>query len=221
MTDNPVWLTTRQRVIRYALKLQAEGLVYATAGNLSIRIPGDPHLLAVTPTSMPYDELQPDDIPIIDLDGAVVDGHREPTVEVPMHTMICARRPEVGAVVHTHSVGAMAMAALGWDLPPILTGLVEAAGGGVRVSAYSRSGSAEMADFTDLALRDRGATFLRHHGLLAVGVDIERALRAASVVEKSAQAFLQAKAVSAEVPELPPDQVAWIAGFWGAQWPNR
>ena len=77
----------------------------------------------------------------------------------------------------------MTLAVLGWRLPPILTGLVEAAGGDVRVAPYARPGTDEMADRAAAALADRGACFMRHHGLLAVGADLERAFRAASVTE--------------------------------------
>jgi len=100
---NDVWYAARKKIVAYARKLQAEQLVYSTAGNISMRIPGEAHLLAVTPSSMQYDFLQPDDIPIVTVDGDVVDGRTTPTSEVLMHTLICKRRPEIGAIVHTHS----------------------------------------------------------------------------------------------------------------------
>ena len=84
-----------------------------------------------------------------------------------MHTLICKRRPEIGSIVHTHGKAVMTMANLGWTLPPILTGLCEATGGAVLTSPYSQPETVQMADYTEPALRDRGATFLRFHGLLA------------------------------------------------------
>ena len=75
------------------------------------------------------------------------------------------------------------MAVLGWTLPPILTGWVEACGGAVVTAPYSRPGTDEMADITAEALADRGACFLRHHGLLAIGADLHHAYQAASVTE--------------------------------------
>ncbi|MFZ4504984.1 MAG: class II aldolase/adducin family protein [Microbacteriaceae bacterium] len=214
------WLDSRIKVLTFARKLQAERLVYSTAGNISMRIPGEPGLLAVTPTSTQYDFLEPEDIVIVNLDGEVVDGRRAPTSETPMHTLICKRRPEVGAIVHTHGKAVMTMANLGWTLPPILTGLVEAAGGAVYTSPYSQPETDQMADFTAEALEDRGATFMRFHGLLAVGADLEHAFHTASVVEGASEVFLTARQFTDKVEELPADQVTWIASYWKAQFPG-
>ena len=112
-------------------------------------------------------------------------------VGVPLHTLVYARRPEVGAIVHTHSPAAMAMAALGLTLPPFLTGLVRAVGGDVRTAPYSRPGTAAMADCTADALHDRGACFLQFHGVLAVGRTLAHAYNSASVVEGAADAYLR------------------------------
>jgi L-ribulose-5-phosphate 4-epimerase len=209
----------RHEVIAYARRMQAEHLVYATAGNASTRVDGERDAIAMTPTSLAYDALEPDDICIVGTGGEQQAGRRAPTSELPLHTLVYARRPEVGAIVHTHSPAAMTMAVLGWRLPPILTGLVEAVGGDVRVAPYSRPGTAEVADFTAAALVDRGACFMRHHGLLAVGADLAHAFLAASVTEGAARVYLDARAQGVDVPELAPDDVAQIARAWREQWP--
>jgi L-fuculose-phosphate aldolase len=211
--------TARHEVIRYSHRIQAEHLVYSTAGNVSTRVEGEPDVIAMTPTSLAYDALEHDDICIVTTAGDRLHGRREPTSELPLHTLVYARRPEVGAIIHTHSPAAMTMAVLGWRLPPILTGLVEAVGGDVRVAPYSRPSTAEMADYTADALLDRGACFMRHHGLLAVGVDLAHAFLAASVTEGAAKVYLDARAQGVEVPELGAEDVAWIARWWLEQWP--
>jgi ribulose-5-phosphate 4-epimerase/fuculose-1-phosphate aldolase len=213
------WFETRSRVATFARKLQAERLVYSCAGNISCRIPGEPNLLAVTPTSQQYDFLRPEDITIVNLDGEVVDGHLAPTSEVAMHTLICKRRPEIGSIVHTHGKAVMTMANLGWTLPPILTGLCEATGGDVVTSPYSQPETDQMADYTEPALRERGATFLEFHGLLAYGATLEKAFHTAAVVEGACEVYLTARQFG-EVRELPPEQVAWIASYWRAQFPG-
>jgi L-fuculose-phosphate aldolase len=211
---------TRAEVIAYCCRLQAEHLVHATAGNVSARVPGEAGLIAMTPTALPYDALEPDDIALVTTEGRLVSGRREPTSELPLHTLVYARRPEVGAIVHTHSPAATTMAVFGWTLPPILTGLVGAVGGGVRTAPYSRPGTPEMADLTAAALEDRGACFLRHHGLLAIGADLARAFLAASITEGAARVYLDARAIDGDIPELPPGEVEWIARGWRAQWPG-
>jgi L-fuculose-phosphate aldolase len=212
-------LDIRQKVITYAHKLQAERLVYSTAGNISVRVPGAPDLLACTPSSTQYDLLEPEDIAIVTLDGDQVEGRRPPTSEVQMHTMICKHRPEIGSIVHTHGKAVMTFANLGWTLPPILTGLCEATGGAVVTSPYSQPETDQMFSYTEPALRDRGATFLEFHGLLAIGADLEHAFHTAAVVEGACEVYLSARQFG-EVRELPTPQVEWIASYWRAQFPG-
>ncbi len=207
----------RNEVLTYARRMLSDRLVSFTAGNISRRVDGEPDLVALTPSSLPYDTMQPEDICLVDLRGEVVDGRRRPSSELPLHTRAYARRPELGAIVHTHSPASMAMAAMGMTLPPILIGLVAAVGGDVVTAAYARTGTAAMADRTEEALRDRGACFLRHHGVLAIGRTLAYAYNGAAVVEASADAYLRALQFG-EVPALPDREIAWLAERWRAQW---
>jgi L-ribulose-5-phosphate 4-epimerase len=221
MTSNTNWECAREEVVLFCRRLLAEHLVYYTAGNVSRRVEGEPGLYAVTPTSTPYDTLRPEDVVIATIEGEVVDGRLRPTVEFPLHSAIYRRRPEVGGVVHTHSPAAMTMAALGWTLPPILTGFAEAAGGAVTTARYARPGSEELADAVEEALAERGACFLRHHGLLAIGPSLARAYNAASVTEGAAEVYLRARQFDADVPELPAGEVEWLHEEWAAHWDPR
>lgn len=209
----------RAAVIRYCHRIQAEHLVHATAGNVSARVEDEPDVIAMTPTSLAYDALEPEDVCIVTTAGVLLDARRAPTSELPLHTLVYARRPEVGAIIHTHSAAAMTLAVLGWRLPPILTGLVEAVGGDVRAAPFAQPGSEELADRVAEALVDRGACVMRHHGLLAVGADLAHAFLAASVTEGAARVYLDARAQGVEVPELEPDDIASIARSWREQWP--
>jgi ribulose-5-phosphate 4-epimerase/fuculose-1-phosphate aldolase len=206
----------RAAIVEFGLRMQDERLAYWTSGNLSVRVAGDPDLVALSPTDVPYDSIEPEDVPLVRVDGTLVDG-LAPTSELPLHTLLYQRRPEIGAVVHTHSPAAMAMAALDWTLPAFLTGLVMAAGGAVVCAPYARPGSPELADAVAGALAGRGACFLRHHGLLALGATLPRAFQAATVTEGAADAYLRARAVGA-VADLPSEEVDWIAEAWRAQW---
>ncbi|MEI7743889.1 MAG: class II aldolase/adducin family protein [Chloroflexota bacterium] len=216
MSANANRQKAREDVVLYSHRMQREHLTYWTGGNISCRVAGEPNLFAVTPTSTPYDILTPDDIAIATIDGEIVEGAKKPTSEFPLHTLMYQRRPEVGGIVHTHSVGAMSMAVMGWTLPPILTGWVEATGGEVVTAPYARPGSPELADAVATALEDRGACFLRHHGLLAIGADLHHAYQAASVTEGAAQVYLRLRQ-DGPVPELPASEVEWIAGDWRSQ----
>ena len=208
----------RERVLLFARRLLAERLVSFTAGNVSVRVPGDPELVAVTPASTPYDTMRAADVVIVSLDGRVVDGALRPTSELPLHTLAYLRRPDVGGIVHTHSPAAMAAAAMGIAIPPILHGLVAACGGGIVTAPFARAGTAEMADRTAEALRDRSACLLRNHGVLAIGPTVDHAYNAASVVEGAADAYLRALAFG-PVPEIAPDEVERIRREqWAPAW---
>lgn len=200
--------------------MQAERLVYYTAGNISSRVSDDPRLIAVTPSATAYDTMIAEDIVIVTVEGEVVDGHLKPTSELPLHTLVYARRPEVGGIVHTHSPAAMTMSILGLTLPPILTGLVSAAGGSVVTPSYARPYTEDMADFTGEALRDRSACFIRNHGLVAIGSTTEQAYNAASVVEGAADAYLRALPTGLPILEVPAEDVERIHRKWMGRWPS-
>jgi ribulose-5-phosphate 4-epimerase/fuculose-1-phosphate aldolase len=195
----------------------ADHLVYFTSGNISRRVDGEPDLVAMTPTSVPYDVMGVDDICIVSIDGKLVEGSRRPTSELPLHTLTYARRPEVGAVVHIHSPAAMAMAVKGLTLPPILIAQVGSVGGDVATAPYSRSGTSEMADLTADALRERSVCFLRFHGLLAIGRTLAGAYNGAAVVEGAADAYLRILPLG-NVPTLPQAEVERLAGYWRRSW---
>jgi L-fuculose-phosphate aldolase len=208
----------RAVVLLFARRLLAEHLVSYTAGNISARIGSEPGLVAVTPASLAYDTMRVEDIVIVGLDGAVVEGDRRPTSELPLHTLAYAARPDVWGIVHTHSRAAMAVAAMGWDLPPILHGLVAACGGGIVSAPYARGGTAEVATLSAPALQERSACLLRNHGVIAIGPSVEHAFNAASTVEGVADAYLRARAFG-PVPEIPADDVERIRREqWAPAW---
>jgi ribulose-5-phosphate 4-epimerase/fuculose-1-phosphate aldolase len=218
MTVPSTWVEARERVHLFAQRLLAERLVYFTAGNISMRIADDPGLVAMTPASTPYDTMRPSDVVIVRLDGRVVDGALKPTSELPLHTLTYARRPDVGGIVHTHSAAAMAAAAMGIAIPPILHGLIAACGGGIVTAPYARGGTAEVAELTADSLHDRSACLLRNHGVLAIGPTVDHAYNAASVVEGVADAYLRALAFG-PVPEIAPDEVDRIRREqWSPAW---
>ena len=221
MSGPASWQAAREHVLLFSRRLLAERLVYFTAGSISMRIPDDPDLVAVTPASTPYDTMRPEDVVIVRTDGRVVDGTLRPTSELPLHTLTYVRRPDVGGIVHTHSAAAMAVAAMGIGIPPILHGLVSACGGGIVTAPYARGGTAELAELTAGALRDRSACLLRNHGVLAIGPTVDHAYNAASVVEGAADAYLRAFAFR-PVPQIAPAEVERIRREqWAPAWSGR
>src|SRR5262245_22069977 len=109
----------RAEVARYAKKMHESGLVRATQGNLSARDPASGQI-CVTPSGADYDLLTGEDIVVVDQNGRVVDGNLKPSSELPLHTEVLARRPDVQCVMHTHSPYATAFGVVYQPVPMIL-----------------------------------------------------------------------------------------------------
>jgi L-fuculose-phosphate aldolase len=183
----------RLLVVEYARKLVSTGLVAGTSGNLSVRSP-DKTLAAISPTGVSYEEMTPQDVVVVDLEGAIVDGELKPTSEIAFHLALLNLRPDIRAVVHTHSHAATTVACLGWELPAIHY-LVGFAGNKVPCAPYATYGTQELSENICSVIGEGNAVLLANHGLVAVGETIERAFITAEQVEYVARLYLQAKAV--------------------------
>jgi L-ribulose-5-phosphate 4-epimerase len=106
----------RRQVLEAALRSNELGLIHGTSGNISIRDEKD-NVVAITPSGIPYQTMKVEDIAIVDLDGNWIDGPYKPSSETPMHTGILKNRPDMNAVVHTHSKYATVMSMSGEPLP--------------------------------------------------------------------------------------------------------
>ena len=130
----------KKRVYDATLNLYQVGLIRLSAGNISARI--DDHLAAITPRSRSYDVMKAEDISIVSLDGKLVEGEFKPSSETPLHTAIYRELPEVGAVVHTHSIYAMTFAASEKPLPLLgVEALAARTKGSIPVARYVSPGS--------------------------------------------------------------------------------
>jgi L-fuculose-phosphate aldolase len=185
----------RQQLVAAARRLGASGLNQGTAGNLSVRW-GEG--LLITPSSLPSEAMEPEDLLAIDCDGHPLAGSapsargRSPSSEWRLHSGLLRSRPEVVAVVHCHSIHATALACHGRDIPPFHYMVVQAGGPDIRCAGYATFGSQELSDLTLAALQDRQACLLAHHGQVTVGASLAQALALAVEVETLAHMYLQA-----------------------------
>lgn len=160
----------RAEVVRHARLLTERGLAIGTSGNVSVREPDGSTW--ITPASMDYAAMTPDDIVVLELDGAVRAGHRRPSSETPLHLAVYAARPTVRAIVHAHSPFATTWSTLRRPLPAVhyvLALLVAPGGAEVRCAEYATFGTEELARNAVLALGDDQAVLLANHGAIAVG----------------------------------------------------
>lgn len=177
----------REQVIEASLKAQKLGLIRGTSGNISVRceVSG---LIAISPTSIPYEDLTPELVPLVDLDGNVVDGTTKPSSECPMHTAVMRNRKDVNAVVHTHSKFSTILSIIGQELPLITIPLLGYAPTPAPIVPFEIPGSAALAEAVVKGLGEKGsAVLMENHGMLAVGSTIDKAMTCTEYIEEGAE----------------------------------
>lgn len=176
----------RAAIVETARQLHRDGLVVATAGNVSVRVEDG---LLITPSGVDYQQLTVDDV--VQVRGAVWERGRAPSSELPLHQAIYAAT-DVGAIVHTHSMLATAVGAVCQELPAVHY-VITALGGPVRVAPYALFGSAELAAHVVEALAGRSAALMRNHGAVTTGADLVAAYRRCLTLEWLAELYWRAR----------------------------
>jgi len=179
----------RTMVIAACRELTRRGLTHGTSGNVSVRC--DARRFFVSPTGMDYEVLQADDVPLMDLDGRWF-GRRRPSSEWRFHRDIFNSRHDVGAIVHTHSPQATALACTGRGIPAFHYMVAVAGGSDIRCAPYYAFGTQELSDAALAALKDRKACLLANHGVIATGADLPAAILLAGEVENLAHQYCAA-----------------------------
>ncbi len=179
-------MNVREQVAAAARHLAAEGLLVGTAGNVSAR-DGDGRV-AVTATGVVLGGCRPEDVVVVDAEGAVVGAvvgsEHGPTSEVALHLGVYADRPEVAAVVHTHAPWSTAVACVdGLTELPVLHYQQLLLGGAVRIAPYATFGSPELAGHVRAALDGRQVALMGNHGSVAVGATLDQAVEHALLLE--------------------------------------
>jgi L-fuculose-phosphate aldolase len=140
---------------------------------------------------MEYEALQPEDIPLMDLDGRWF-GRCRPSSEWRFHRDVFKSRDDVAAIVHTHSPQATALACTGRGIPAFHYMVAVAGGTDIRCAPYHTFGTQELSDAVRIALTDRKACLLANHGVIATGADLTQALALAGEVENLAGQYCAA-----------------------------
>lgn len=190
----------RETVRLAGVELINSGLVEGTWGNVSARI--SKNLMAITPSGRDYRGLKAEDIVIVDIFSGESKGG-VPSTETPLHSAIYRERPEIGAVVHTHSMSASTVAAARREVPPILDDFAQIIGPSLRTAEHAIPGTAKMAQGAVKAMRGRMAVLLANHGAVAVGRDMKEALLCARMVEKGCRAFIESEFLGGAKPLAP------------------
>jgi L-fuculose-phosphate aldolase len=192
----------KQAVIDACLKLEAMGYIIGTYGNASARVPEG---LIVTPSRVNYSEITPDDMMVVSPEGDVLDGHRVPSSETSVHRLIYNARPDVNAVLHTHSFYASALSCLHETIPVIVEEQSQVIGDAIRCTHYVPAGQHQaLGEEVARTLGASNAVLLANHGVVACGRSVDDALFAAQVAERVAHMRLLTG--GAAIP-IPPEHV--------------
>lgn len=182
-------LRLRQDLVTTARRMSELGLSPGMSGNVSVRTSAG---FLITPSGMPYDTLTPDDAVELKTDGSARPGQRAPSSEWRLHRDILAARPEVAAIVHTHSLFCTTVSTLRRPIPAIHYMVVLAGGDHIPCAEYATFGSAELATSAVRALGGGNACLLANHGMIALGGTLAVALKLAAEVETLASQYWHA-----------------------------
>ena len=200
----------RRAVIDTARAINAAGINVNKAGNVSVRcVRGRQAGLLITPTGLDYDELQPAELPFLRLADGAATGGCEPSSEWRFHLDIHRARPELAAIVHTHSPSATALACHGRGIPAFHYMVAAAGGADIRCAPYATFGTQQLSDLALAALTGRKACLLAHHGVIACEASLAQALALAIEVEHLARMYLAALALG-EPPRLSEEEMARV-----------
>ena len=180
----------RQQLVTVARRMNGTGLNQGTSGNLSVRIEEG---ILVTPSSLPYEQMEVGDLVALDLSGQPLkEKQRRPSSEWRLHADVLSCRPEAMAVLHCHPIHATALACHDRGIPAFHYMVAVAGGDEIRCAPYATFGTKELSDNVVNALAHCNACLLARHGMVTLGKDLESALRVAVEVETLARMYLQA-----------------------------
>lgn len=178
----------REQLLDISRKLAGLGLNKGTSGNVSVR-DGDGFL--VTPSGITVEDMTPNSMVRMQMDGWH-EVNKTPSSEWRFHRDILLNRPEINAVIHTHSMFATTLSTLRLDVPAFHYMIALCGGDSIRCSPYALFGSQQLSDYAVKALIDRKACLLANHGMIAIGETLEKALSIAQEVENLCEQYMRA-----------------------------
>jgi L-fuculose-phosphate aldolase len=194
----------REQIVIAARCMNAKGINQGTSGNISVRCGDD---ILITPTSLDYDLMGPDDIVKMRPDGRA-EGRLRQSSEWPFHRDLMARRPDFNA-----------LSIMGRGIPAIHYMIAVFGGPDIRCSPYATFGSDELSRHAVTAIEGRKACLLGHHGMIVGGDSLTQAMWLAEELETLANQYVICLQLG-EPPLLPDAEIEnvirKIKGGYGA-----
>jgi L-fuculose-phosphate aldolase len=199
----------RDKLVLAGKILVAEGQDDFTRGHISMRLPDNASLFLMKPHSVGLDEVTPENILTIDLNGEVVAGTARRHSEVYIHSEILKVRSDINCVIHTHPPHAVALSATGRPVKAYSQpGALFSDGVGVYADSMALIRTPAMGARVAAALGRQRAAFLKSHGVVVVGASIEEAVISLIMLENAARIQLMTEAAGNPAPEFPTADVA-------------
>lgn len=198
--------TLREKLWKLHLELPKNELVKWTGGNISARDPETGYVV-IKPSGVRYEDLKPEDMVILDLEGNRIEGDLKPSSDTASHLYIYRHREDVGGIVHTHSPYATAFAAVGKPIPVYLTAMGDEFGGPIPCGDFALIGSEAIGKVVVESIGTSCAVLLKNHGVFTIGKDAEAAVKAAVMTEDVAKTVWLALQIG-QPEELSPDDIA-------------
>ncbi|KLI22157.1 L-fuculose phosphate aldolase [Brachyspira hyodysenteriae] len=190
MSDNRKYLG--QQIIDACLNMRKDGVNQGTSGNISLRYKDG---MLITPTSMPYEIMTPDDIVFVDGNGNP-EPNKKPSSEWRFHLSILKENPNFNAVIHNHAVYSSMVSILNVDCIPAIHYMVGVAGGKIIPCAeYATYGTQELCDNISKVMKGYKACILKNHGLLAADETLEKAYHVMMEVENLARLYIGVRSI--------------------------
>jgi len=175
----------KEELVALHLELPKNNLVAWTSGNVSAR-DAETGLVVIKPSGVRYEELRPEHMVVLGLDGKIIEGNLKPSSDVYSHLYIYKHRPDVGGVVHTHSRYATAFAAVGKEIPCVLTAMGDEFGGPIPCGGFALVGDEAIGRVVVEAIGKSPAVLLKNHGVFTIGKNATAAVKAAVMTEDAA-----------------------------------
>lgn len=186
----------REKVVKFLNLLDQKSLTKGTGGNISI-LNEEKKLVAISPSSIPYNTLTPYDIMVVDLNGKVIDGNPNyvPSSEKDMHLTAYKTRPDFKAFIHTHAMYCTTISCLRESLKAVDYMIAIAGTDEIKCAEYAMFGTPELAVNASKAIEGAKACLLANHGVNVGASDIENAFAITEYVEFCAELYVKAKSI--------------------------
>jgi len=209
---------TRQAIIDACREMNKTGINQGTSGNISVRAGAG---MLITPSGMDYDLMRPEHIVRMDMDGTWQGcGTCRPSSEWRIHRDILRAKPEVGAVVHAHPTYCTILAIMGRSIPAVHYMVAAAGGDDIRCAGYATFGTQELSELALQALAGRHGCLLAHHGMIATGTRLARAMWLAVEMEALARQYHGCLQIG-EPPVLDGAEMQKVVGLFANYGPAR